>query len=181
MKDNLDFLIGFGMLAVGLVGIGYGVGSRKKLNDICNRIDTTIKDISKDVEVTISDKIVEQAVNMAVEKEVKSAVNRATNRIIDDIESDIKKEVKTAVNSSYNNIKESVKDQVQKQVSRIDIDDLKRDVTAKAKEEALEKLQDNLDDILNKFNEELCNVSKIYKSISNAITKENDRSITLNM
>ena len=34
-----DFLIGIGGSVVGLLGIGYAFGSRKKLNDISKRLD----------------------------------------------------------------------------------------------------------------------------------------------
>ena len=49
---------------------------------------------------------------------------------------------------------------------------VRRDIEAAAKEAALEKFDDNLDDILSKFNESLENTSKIYSSIREAITKD---------
>ena len=56
--------------------------------------------------------------------------------------------------------------------SKIDAYKVRNDVIESAKKAALEKFDDNLDDILEKFNKDLDNTSKIYSSIRDAITKE---------
>lgn len=37
MKYNFKLVLGLGGFVMGLVGVGYAVGSRKKLNNICKR------------------------------------------------------------------------------------------------------------------------------------------------
>ena len=49
----------------------------------------------------------------------------------------------------------------------------------KAKKAAMEKFDDNLDDILDKFNSELNSVTKIYNSIADNFSKKHDDGVTL--
>ena len=171
-ENNLEFIIGLGGVVLGLVGIGYGLGSRKKLNDICTRLDKTIDELSdKDIEIELSDAIVNSAVEKAAEKEAKFAVSRAIKEIKYDIEHDMRQEVKSAVITQGTEIKQSVSKEIEKQVSRIDISDMKSEIVEKAKEEVADRLDKNLDGILEKFNGDLTNISKIYQSIASAMGK----------
>lgn len=171
MKNNYDFIIGISGFAVGLLGVGYAIGKHNKMNDICARLDKSINEIADDMEINLPDTIVNASVNKAVEKEAEIAVKRAIKQITYDIERDISAEVKNAVVSKSQDIKKAVAEEISKQVSRIRIEDMKAEVIEKAKIEVSDKLDKNLDGILEKFNDDLDNVSKIYKSIANAMSK----------
>ena len=80
----------------------------------------------------------------------------------------------TAVNKEYETIKDSVLKEIKDSAAKIDVSRVRRDVEAAAKEAALEKFDDNLDDILEKFNDSLTSTSKIYSSIREAITRSSD-------
>ena len=101
--------------------------------------------------------------------------------MISDIETRIKMDVASAISAEQTKIQESVKKEIEKKVSRIDIDDLRREVVAEAKEAAAEKLDGSLDDILEKFNDELHSVSKIYSSIAKAIARDRDNDSLLRL
>lgn len=45
MRLNTDLLVGFGGVIVGLIGIGYAMGSQKKLNDVCGILDKAIDEV----------------------------------------------------------------------------------------------------------------------------------------
>ncbi len=62
--------------------------------------------------------------------------------------------------------------EITKNVAKIDEDRLKRDVVAKAKQQIADKFDDKLDGLLEEFNGNLQNVSRIYKSIANSFSKE---------
>lgn len=170
-EDKINFMIGLGGVVVGLIGIGYGMGSRKKLTDICAKLDMSIEDLSKDIEVDVQDMVVSAAVEKAVEREAKIAVTKAIKEIKYDTECDMRKEVRSAVIAQGSEIKQSVSKEIEKQVSRIRIDDMKDEVVERAKQEVADRLDKNLDGILEKFNGDLTNISKIYQSIANVMGK----------
>ena len=55
--------------------------------------------------------------------------------------------------------------------------ELKQDVVKKAKEDVAKKLDSHLDGILDDFNQNLGNVSKIYKSIAESMRVATGRSM----
>lgn len=171
MKTKFDYIFGLGGVAVGLVGIGYALGTRKKMNDICARIDKSIDDLAADIVIDLSDMVVNEAVEKAADREARIAVTRAIKEIKYDTECEMRKEVKSAVTIHSSEIKDSVGKEIEQQVSRIRIDDMKEEVVEKAKQQVASKLDKNLDGILEKFNGDLTNISKIYQSIASAMGK----------
>lgn len=182
MRDNFSFVLGVGGVVVGLIGIGYALGARKKLNDICDRIDQSLDNLSDNMAVDIPQSMIDRAVEKAVDREVERQVGKAADRAVKEVTSDIRSEIKKSVNSSYSDVKTSVTDELKRQVGRVDIAEVKRDVINEAKDTAAKQFQDSLDDILEKFNNDLNNISLIYKSIANAITKDgSNKDITLKL
>ena len=163
---NGDFLFGVCGCVVGLIGVGYAVGTHTKLSKISERLDNSINDLADNMEIDIPEEIVNKAIENAVKIESKRAVEKATNETISSLKKEIRSEVQTAVNKEYETIKDSA--------AKIDVSRVRRDVEAAAKEAALEKFDDNLDDILEKFNDSLTSTSKIYSSIREAITRSSD-------
>ena len=163
---NSDFLFGVCGCVVGLIGVGYAVGTHTKLSKISDRLDNSINDLADNMEIDIPEEIVNKAIDNAVKIESKRAVEKATNETISALKKEIRSEVQTAVNKEYETIKDSA--------AKIDVSRVRRDVEAAAKEAALEKFDDNLDDILEKFNDSLTSTSKIYSSIREAITRGSD-------
>ena len=98
---KVDFLIGVGGAIAGLIGVGYAIGSKKKLNDICKKVDKSIDELSRDIDIDISDRIIDEAVNNAVDRETNKQVCKATKRVISDVEDNMRKLVKTAVSDKY--------------------------------------------------------------------------------
>lgn len=179
MKGNFDTLLGLAGICIGFIGVGYAFGARKKLNDISDMLDKSIDELSESTEVEIPDCMIERAVEQAVNREARDAVRKSTDKVVTDIEATIKSEVSSAVASERAKIEESVKKEIEKKVANIDISSLRRDVVKEAKEAAAEKLDDSMEEILEKFNDELHSISKIYKSIEKAITKEKESGTVL--
>ena len=170
MKYNFNLILGLGGFVMGLVGVGYAVGSRKKINNICKRLDVTIDNISKDINVDLPDKIIEEAVDRAVNREARNQVDKAVSSVINTVKSDIHNEVSTAVKAIYPDIRKACTLKVTEEVSKINVKDLKDVIREDAREKVAEKFEGHLDDILEKFNSDLDNISKIYSSITKKIT-----------
>lgn len=174
MKFDINILVGLGGFVVGLVGIGYAIGSRKKLNDICEKIDKTVDGIAWNLDSDVSDKIkesvIEEAVNRAVDRRVAREVDREVKRVADNTRRTIDSEVRSAVKAIYPDIRKSCTEKVTAEVSKINVKDLSDAVREDAREKVAEKFDGQLDDILEKFNTNLDNVSKIYTSITRKIS-----------
>ena len=171
---NGDFLFGVCGCVAGLIGVGYAVGTHTKLSKISDRLNSSIDDLADNMEIDIPEEIVNKAIENAVKIESKRAVEKATNETISALKKEIRSEVQAAVNKEYETIKDSVLKEIKDSAAKIDVSRVRRDVEAAAKEAALEKFDDNLDDILEKFNDSLTSTSKIYSSIREAITRSSD-------
>ena len=167
--NKYDGLVGLFGVAFGLIGVGYAIGTHTKLAKISEKLDCSIEDLASKTSIDIPDDMVERAVEKAVAYEVKQAVNKTTDKIILDVKRDIHKQVSDAVDSEYNNVKETVLEELVSEAAKIDVRRVRADVEKAAKEHALEKFDDNLDDILENFNDQLKNTSKIYTSIADTI------------
>lgn len=158
----------------GIGCLGYAMYTTAKMSMVAKKLDKTIDDLSKDITVDLPDRIVEKAVDKAVDREARRAVTEATSKAVKSITNDIHKEVKNAVDTAYTDLKDDVSKEMKRQVEKIDISDLRKEVVKAAKERVAEKFDDDLDEILNKYNADLSNVSKIYKSIADKMTGNND-------
>ena len=170
-KFNSDALIGLVGVAAGLIGVGYAMGTHSKMAKISENLDRSIEDLASNTPVDIPQNMIERAVEKAVAYEVKQAVGKTTERVIVDVKRDIHKQVSDAVESEYKNIKDVVLEELTNEAATIDAKRVRADVEKAAKEKALEKFDDNLDDILKSFNDQLNNTSKIYTSIADSMTK----------
>lgn len=180
MNGN-DFytILGLSGVVFGGFCLGYAVKSKRSIEKIVNKIDTCVEDISTNTDVVIPEFIIKRAVNDAVDREVSKEIKKAANKAVQEIESDISRKVSDAVNRSYHDINDSVKREVKEKVDEIDILDMKEEVIEEAKKEAIKKFDDGLDEILEKFNGDLKNVSRIYESISNSIASKSEGSTIL--
>lgn len=186
---NFEAFVGFGTLAVGLIGIGYAIGTNKKMHQLSDRLDTSLSRIAADREVYIPDELIDEYVTAAVkanvERQVRSAIATASRSAVDEVKSDMATQIRNAVNNEYSNLSKSVKKKLTDQVAAIDIYSLKHEIRNAAKAQVLEKLDELVDDIKDtaeeQFNEavegvvesvdaQLSNVTKIYEAIARRAT-----------
>ena len=152
MSSDFYSILGLSGIVFGGFCLGYAVKSKRNIEKLTNKIDVCIDDISKNVDVVISEFIIKRAVNDAVDREVSKEIKRSSNKAVQEIESDIQRKVSDAINRSYQDINESIKKEVKEKIDRIDILDTKKEVTEEAKKEAIKKVYDELDEILEKIN-----------------------------
>lgn len=176
---KVDSAIGWIGLAAGLVGVGYAICMRSKMVKIGDRLDRSIDELASKTPIDIPHDMVERAVEKAVVNEVRTAVSRVTSDVVADINRDIRRQVGDAVEKEYQNIKDSVLKQVTDEVAKIDAKRVREDVERAAKNMALEKFDNNLDDILNNYKDNLHSVSKIYKTFADAVNPSNHKETVL--
>ena len=168
--NKFDNAVGIIGLAVGMIGVGYALGARSKMTKISEKIDMSIDDIANKTPVDISDSLIERATEKAVAYEVKQAVSKATDATIADMKRDIHKQVSDAINTEYSSIKTSVLNEITNEAAKIDVNRVRADIEKAAKEAVMDKLDTNMDQILENFNEQLKNTTKIYNSIANTMS-----------
>lgn len=167
MKDsNFELIFGLGGFVVGLIGIGYAYGSRKRLNGICDKLGSAIDDVSKTIDVDVPDYIVQEAIGKAVEIRVQQETSNAVRKISRKIEDEIDAKVRAEINVKSSTIRQEVKNKISDEVAKISADEIADEIREDAKEKVAAKFDNELDDILSEFNNNLEHVSKIYSSIA---------------
>lgn len=167
MSKN-DLILAAG--SVGLVIFGaYIVKGINEFHQVKKRLDNALNDISDKTDIEISEEIIEEAVRERVHKEVYIAVKKAADQAARDIESDMKKQIKQEIDEEYENLSASVKKKIHQEVDDINIERLKKEVVAEAKEAAANKFETELDDVLEKYNENLSKITQIYGSIAQSM------------
>lgn len=159
MTKNND-IINILFAAAGLVGVGYAVCAHTKLARISERLDKSIDDLASGTEIGIPEELINKAVEKAVQDEAARAVNKATNETILALKREIHSEVQKAIDKEYESVKDSVLKEITASASKIDAARVRRDVESAAKEAVLEKFNENLD-----------NTTKIYSSIRETLTQ----------
>lgn len=167
MKNSENIVCG--MFLFGLLALGYSAYITRKMDRVCSKLDTSVDEISESVNVDLSEVIVKDALDQAMDKAAYKAVKNAAATAVKQIHNDIFKEVKIAVNNAYTDLKEDIAIEMHRQVSNIDISSIKQTVIEKASKRVAEKFESDLEDILEKYNKDLNNVSKIYSSIAKSV------------
>ena len=169
--NKFDNMVGLFGAAIGLIGVGYALGTHSKMAKISEKLDISIEDLAGKIPVDIPESMIERATEKAIAYEVKQAVNKTTDVVLKEVKHDIHKQVSDAVESEYSDIKSIVLEEVTNEAAKIDVKRVRADVEKAAKEAVLEKLDDNMDDILENFNDQLKNTSRIYSSIADTMGK----------
>lgn len=164
-------------LSLGLFGIGYGIGSHRKMKAVSDIVHKSVDDIVANDKVDIPKELIDEAIKEQVSKKVEVTVQRKVNDMCDDVSRKIrayaydlvKESAEKAVNETYDEMKPEAKESIQKALRNIDISSLKREVKEEAKKAVSEKLESSMDDILEQFNSNLSNVKNIYSSIAKSM------------
>lgn len=155
----------------GLVGVGYAISTHTKLTKISERLDKSIDELADSMEIDIPKEIIDKAVDKAITEETRRAATKAANDAVSEIKRDIRATVSAAVEKEYDSIKIEVLREITDAASKIDIDKVHKDVAKAAEKMVLDKFEDNLDDQVQKFNDQLNSVARIYSSVVGSTAK----------
>ena len=182
MTTNIKFIVSVCSsvvgLSLGLFGIGYGIGSHRKMKAVSDVVGKSVEsmvsdgkiDIPKDV---INETIKEQvtkSVEVTVQRKVEDACDNAVLKVRTSIYNSIRESAEKVVNETYCEMKPEAKESIQKALRNIDISALKREIKEEAKATMSEKLESSMDDILEQYNSNLVNVKNIYSSIAKTMS-----------
>lgn len=181
MKEHFDFLIGLFGVGLGIFGVGYALGTKRKYRNICQKLDMAIEEISEDIDVDIPEKVINKAVEKAVDKQVREQVDRAVDIAIGSARKEINDQVSLAVKAMYPDIRKSCTEKIEHEISKINTTDLIAAIREDATEKMMSKFDGELDDILERFNSELNAVSKIYNSITKKITGSDSNNLKISL
>lgn len=181
MKEHFNFLIGLFGFGLGIFGVGYTLGTKRKYSNICQKLDMAIEEISEDIDVDVPEKIINKAVEKAVNKRVREQVDRAVDLTINSTQKEINDQISLAVKAVYPDIRKACTEKITDEVSKINTRDLTAAIREDATEKMISKFDGELDDILERFNSDLDNVSKIYSSITKKITGSDSNNLKISL
>lgn len=166
MREESTMLIFVG----GVAAIGIAAFSAIKMGRIEKKLGDSITSLADKTVPEIQDAMVQRAIDTAVNREVEKQVKIASENAVLAVKNDISRQVRKAVEDAYGEVEHDVKLKLEKEVGEVNIDKIKREVIERAKDRAAEKFEDDMNDILQKYNENLEQVSKIYGGIAKTIT-----------
>jgi len=154
-----------------------------KLYKTAKRLDMTIDDLANREPVDIQQAIVDKAVERAVDREVHTAVSDTATKIRVQMQADMRKEIRKDVDNAYEELRAEVTKKIAEEVAAIDVDVLKKEVTEQAREKIVKKFDGSLDTLLDGFNHNLRNVTRIYDGISSVMSgnKSNGRELSFRL
>lgn len=169
MKEKLYLAIGAVVVGMGLEAL-YFHKKIKAIKDLVDQaqdsVDKAADILSNNIEVDVPDGFIEKAINKAVDKEVGHEIKVATIDIVSDVKTEMKKKISNNVDQAFNDTKTMVQTELKRQVDGLSIESIKKEVLIEAKKEAADRFKHDLDDILEKHNQELDKVTEIYSSIA---------------
>ena len=159
-----------GVFAVGaVVGLVYASDCREQTKRVCEKVSKKIDEISDDFEVDIPDSVVAKAVEKAVNNQVGLRVQSKIDILEHDIKQEIQQRLETAVKDNLELIEKNMASRIDAEISRNDMSELKRQVKRDATIKLSQKLDSDLNDILERYNSNLDNITEIYSSIANKL------------
>lgn len=160
------------LLVGGVAVTGAAIYCITKVNAMDKALNGSLKDLSKGISVDVPSVMIQNATKQAVDKAVRTATDNVTNLVQADISREVKNAASDAVKNMYSTVKKNVVEEVAAKVSRLDISDLRAEVKDMAKDEIMNRLDLDLDDVLANYNRQLENVGKIYSGIADTIGKK---------
>ncbi len=172
--ELFDILAG-GMI-LGFVGtIIYAIDVTSKLNYISNKLNRRIDELtSSDVEIDIPKDLVENAVKKAARTEAKYQVERAMADATKSIVKEYSAAIENVVEDEFKLQKSDVAKTLKRKIDDIDISEIKRQVKIEAKDACIAKLQNDLDDLSDKYTEQISAMTNIYETVASKIESIGD-------
>lgn len=163
-----DILIGAAISAfVGVVA--YALDANRKLKAVSEKLNMTVKDLVNGIDINVSESLVNDAVEREVRKEVKYYVEKAANKAAGDIVKEYKSDIQTAVDDEFKLQKGELAKTLRRKIDDVDINEIKREVKIEAKSYVAEKLKKDLDEISDKYTDQIESMSSIYSTIASKI------------
>lgn len=163
-----DILAGgiiFGFAAVA----AFAIDAHLKMRKAANKLEIAAKDLYEETVINVPDELVQRTVERAAKDEAKYQVSKAMDKVAKDIAKTYESDIKTAVEDEFKLQKDSLTKTLRKKIDDVDINEIKREVKAEAKSYVADKLKKDLDDISDKYTDQIESMSSIYSTIASKI------------
>lgn len=158
---------GFAMAAIGIIAfLGYKLyKSDKALKDKKAEYNTDLEklkdDMRDEIYSGIKDEVLSESIDKAVSKKVNDILYDAKNESIKAAKNQLSSTVTTEVSATWSRIKGNVETDLLNKVGTIDIAEIKREATEKARDKALSDASKAIDDVVD-------DIRKKYESRANS-------------
>ena len=168
---NISEKLGVVGTAAGVIGIGTSIYAVNKVNTVHEMMAASVDKMANGIDVPVSQSFIDAAIDVAVDREVGRAVKISSREVVSRVREDMQRGVKDSISDSKKSINTAVSVEISRQVGNIDISDLKKQIIEESREKITKKFDGDLDNLLSEFNQNLSNISKIYNSIADSMTK----------
>lgn len=155
------------MAAIGVIAfLGYKLyKSDKALKDKKAEYNTDLEllkeDMRDEVYSGLKEEIINEAIDKAADKKVNDILAQAKNESIDAAKKELSSTVTTTVMATWNTLKTGVETDLLNKVGTIDVAEIKREATEKARNKALSDASKAIDDVVD-------DIRKKYESRANS-------------
>lgn len=143
----------------------YAHANAKRLKRLSDKFGIAIDHIVDETDIQIPQEIVDRAMNEAVKKAAKSQVEVSAVTISAAIQNDMKRTLREKVEDCTRNLEDDIKAEYRKQIKNLDMEDIRTEVVAEVREKAMKMIKSNMDDIIEKHNDELDATARVYESL----------------
>lgn len=159
-----------GLVLTGFVGtIIYAIDVTRKLQSVSEKLDKSVKELVSSTDIDIPQELITKTVERAVKEEAKYQVEKAANKAASDIVASYKSEIRNVVEDEFDNQKDEVAKSLKRKIADIDIRELKREVVREAKADCANKLKKDLEEISDKYTDQIDSMTSIYSTIASKI------------
>ena len=174
-KIELNNILSGGMILGFLGTIIYAVSVTNKLNYISNKLNRRIDElVADDVMIDIPRDLVKSSVEKAARMEAKYQVERAMSDATKSIVKGYTSAIENVVEDEFKLQKSDVAKTLKRKIDDIDIQAIKREVKIEAKDACIAKLQNDLDDLSDKYTEQISAMTNIYETVASKIESIGD-------
>ncbi|SFU32751.1 hypothetical protein [Butyrivibrio sp. INlla21] len=164
-----------GGIILGFLGtIIYAIDVSSKLKTVASKLDKSVKELTSDVEIEIPTELVNRQVEKAVREEAKYQVERAMADARKDVVKKYATEIENVVEDEFKLQKADVAKTLKKKIDDIDIQEIKRQVKIEARDACVQKLKNDIDDLSDKYTEQIESMTSIYETVANKIQSIGD-------
>ena len=150
----------------GFVGTAiYAHINAKRLKRLSDKFGVAIDHIVDETDIQIPQEIMDRAMNEAVKRAAKHQVEVSAIEVTSRIKSDMSVHLREKVEDCTKNLEDDIKAEYRKQIKNLDLDDIRSEVVAEVREKALKMIKSNMDDIIEKHNDELDATARVYESL----------------
>lgn len=167
-----DIFVG-SFVATAVITTAMALVEMARLHKATKKLDVTVEKLT-DKDIDISEEIIETSVKRAAEREARYQVNKAMEKAAKDVVREFESKISTAVEEEFKLQRDDVAKTLKRKISDIDISEIKRQVKMEAKQACLDKIKGDLDDLSDKYTEQIESMASIYETVANKIQSIGD-------